>query len=304
MKALRRYMSGSNFFQICVTVILILFFCVELYPILYVISSSFSDPDAVMAGELVLWPIGFTLEGYEFVFQYKEIWMGYANTVLYTVAGTLLNLAVTLPCTYALSRDDLVGRGGLMVVFMVTMYVGGGLIPGYLNMKSFGLVNTRLIMIIDGALSVYNMIVARTFFANTIPGELTDAAKIDGCSDFGIFSRIVMPLSKAIVAVMGLYYGVGHWNSYFNAMIYLDDRKKYPLQMFLREILLDSKVMNQVNDNVEMTQEQIRIMQEAAKSANLVKYCVIIVATLPMMLIYPKLQKFFEKGVMIGSIKG
>ena len=254
MKALRRYMSGSDFFQICVTVILFLFFCVELYPILYVISSSFSDPDAVMAGELVLWPIGFTLEGYEFVFQYKEIWMGYANTVLYTVAGTLLNLAVTLPCAYALSRDDLVGRGGLMVVFMVTMYVGGGLIPGYLNMKSFGLVNTRLIMIIDGALSVYNMIVARTFFANTIPGELTDAARIDGCSDFGIFSRIVMPLSKAIVAVMGLYYGVGHWNSYFNAMIYLDDRKKYPLQMFLREILLDSKVMNQVNDNVEMTQ--------------------------------------------------
>ena len=214
MKALRRYMSGSNFFQICVTVILILFFCVELYPILYVISSSFSDPDAVMAGELVLWPIGFTLEGYEFVFQYKEIWMGYANTVLYTVAGTLLNLAVTLPCAYALSREDLVGRGGLMVVFMVTMYVGGGLIPGYLNMKSFGLVNTRLIMIIDGALSVYNMIVAWTFFANTIPGELTDAARIDGCSDFGIFSRIVMPLSKAIVAVMGLYYGVGHWNSY------------------------------------------------------------------------------------------
>lgn len=214
MKALRRYMSGSDFFQICVTVILFLFFCVELYPILYVISSSFSDPDAVMAGELVLWPIGFTLEGYEFVFQYKEIWMGYANTVLYTVAGTLLNLAVTLPCAYALSREDLVGRGGLMVVFMVTMYVGGGLIPGYLNMKSFGLVNTRLIMIIDGALSVYNMIVAWTFFANTIPGELTDAAKIDGCSDFGIFSRIVMPLSKAIVAVMGLYYGVGHWNSY------------------------------------------------------------------------------------------
>lgn len=126
MKALRRYMSGSDFFQICVTVILFLFFCVELYPILYVISSSFSDPDAVMAGELVLWPIGFTLEGYEFVFQYKEIWMGYANTVLYTVAGTLLNLAVTLPCAYALSREDLVGRGGLMVVFMVTMYVGGG----------------------------------------------------------------------------------------------------------------------------------------------------------------------------------
>lgn len=298
-----RFLRSDRFFQGMVTGILSIFFLVELYPILYVVSASFSAPDAVASGRLVLLPVDFTLEGYKYVLQYKEIWMGYANTILYTVLGTGVNLAVTLTCAYALSREELVGRNGLMVFFMIIMYVSGGLIPGYLNVKSLGLVNTRIYMVIDGAMSVYNMIVARTFFANSIPGELSEAARMDGCSDFGIFARVILPLSKACIAVQVLYYGVGHWNAYFNAMIYLKDRDKYPLQMFLREILIQSRIS--VNSAAAaVTTQEAELLAEMAKRAELVKYCVIIVATLPMMLLYPRLQKFFEKGVMIGSVKG
>lgn len=304
MNNLKRYVKGDHFFQVVITIILLLFFVIQIYPLLYVISASFSDADAVKAGELVLFPVGFNLEGYKFVLQYKDIWTGYLNTTFYTVAGTLLNLAVTLPCAYALSCEEVVGRNKIMVFFMITMYISGGLVPGYLNIKALGLVNTRAVMIINGALSVYNMIVARTFFASSIPNELKEAAKIDGSSTFGIFFRIVMPLSKAIIAVMTLYYGVAHWNAYFNAMIYLDDREKYPLQLFLREILMQSKLIGAAASNGSLTDDEMKMYEELARSADLVKYCVIIIATLPMMIIYPKLQKFFEKGVMIGSVKG
>lgn len=304
MKNLRRYINGDRFFQTVVTVLMVAFLIIELYPLVYVVSASLSDADAVAAGKLVLLPIGFTLEGYEYVFQNRDIWVGYGNTILYTVLGTCVNLVVTLPCAYALSRKELVGKGKIMVFFMITMYIGGGLIPSYLNVKSFGLLNTRTFMIIDGALSVYNLIVARTFFANSIPYEITEAARIDGCNDFGIFNKIVMPLSKALVAVMVLYYGVGHWNSYFSAMIYLNDRVKYPLQMFLRELLLQSNFIASAIASGNLPQEQIAYLEKIAKSADLVKYCVIVVAALPMMILYPKLQKFFEKGVMIGGVKG
>ncbi len=303
MSNLKKIINGDKFFQLIVTTLMCIFLCIELYPIIYVISASFSDVDAVASGKLVLLPVDFTLQGYKYVFQYKDIWIGYGNTILYTVLGTMVNLAVTLPCAYALSRDAVVGRGKIMIFFMITMYIGGGLIPGYLNVKSLGLLNSRIIMIIGGAVSVYNMIVARTFFASSIPYEITEAAKIDGCCDFGIFTKIVMPLSKAIVTVMVLYYGVGHWNAYFNAMIYLDDRSKFPLQMFLREILLQSKLAEQAINSAN-TPEEVEYYMELAKSAQLVKYCVIIIATIPMMIIYPRLQKFFEKGVMIGSVKG
>ena len=303
MSSIRKIVNGDKFFQLIVTLSMLIFLCIELYPIIYVISASLSDADAVAMGKLVLLPIDFTLEGYKYVFQYKDIWIGYGNTILYTVLGTMVNLAVTLPCAYALSRDSVVGRGKIMIFFMITMYISGGLIPGYLNVKSLGLLNTRMVMIIGGALSVYNMIVSRTFFASSIPYEITEAAKIDGCSDFGIFAKIVMPLSKAIVTVMTLYYGVGHWNAYFNAMIYLDDRSKFPLQMFLREILLQSKLAENMMNTV-MDPDELAYFEKLAESAQLVKYCVIIIATIPMMIIYPKLQKFFEKGVMIGSVKG
>ncbi len=304
MNHLKRYINGDKFFQTVINTILFLFLLIEVYPLLYVVSASFSDVDAVNAGKLVLWPIGFNVEGYKFVFQYREIWIGYANTIFYTVVGTLMNLAVTLPCAYALSCQEVVGRNKIMIFFMITMYISGGLVPDYLNLKSFGLINTRTVLIIVGALSVYNMIVARTFFATSIPNELKEAAKIDGCNDFGIFARIVMPLSKAITAVMVLYYGVAHWNSYFNAMIYLDDRSKLPLQMILREILLQSKFVKELAMTSGMTEVEAEMYQALVDAAELVKYCSIVVATLPMLIIYPKLQKFFEKGVMIGSIKG
>ncbi len=300
-----RYISGSKIFQIIVDVIIFVFLLIELYPIIYVVSCSFSDPEAVNTGKVLLWPVGFTLEGYKKVLTYADIWIGYGNTIFYTVVGTLINLAVTLPCAYALSRKDLAGNKYLMIFFMVTMYIGGGLIPAYLNVKSFGLLNSRAVLLILGALSVYNMIVARSFFSGSIPYELTEAAKIDGCDEFGIFSKVVMPISKPIIGVMTLYYGIGHWNSYFNAMIYLDDRKKFPLQMFLREILLQSKSLaDNMSQDSSLTIEEIVYFQEVQRQADLIKYCVIIVATLPIMIIYPKLQKYFEKGVMIGSVKG
>lgn len=301
---MKKYVSGDKFFQLMVNVILILFLCVELYPIIYVISASVSDPNAVAAGELVLLPVGFNLDGYKNVFQYRDIWVGYANTIFYTVVGTCVNLLLTLPCAYALSRKELVGRNWFMIFFMVTMYIGGGLVPTYLNVKSLGLVNTRTFMLINGAMSVYNMIVARTFFANTIPYEITESARIDGCSDVGIFAKIVMPLSKAIVTVMTLYYGVGHWNAYFSAMIYLEDRDKFPLQIILKKILLQNSISQMALSSGALTPQEALLYEEMAKTADKMKFCIIVVSALPMMIIYPRLQKFFEKGVMIGSVKG
>lgn len=305
MQKLKKYMSGSAFFQYAVNTLMFIFLLIMAYPLIYVVSCSFSDPDAVNAGKVILWPVGFTLKGYEKVFENTDIWIGYANTIFYTVVGTSINLLVTIPAAYALSRRELKGKNIFMIFFMVTMYIGGGLVPTYLVIKDLGLLNTRSLLVILGALSVYNMIVARTFFSSSIPYEITEAARIDGCDDISILTKIVLPLSKAIIVVLTLYYGIGHWNSYFNAMIYLKDREKYPLQMFLREILLLSKYeAENLMNGASMTLDEIAAIQEAAKNADLIKYCVIIVATLPMLLIYPKLQKYFEQGVMIGSVKG
>ncbi len=303
MNKFKTFIRKDGFFQSIVDIILILFLIIELYPVLYVISCSFSNPDMVTTGRILLLPKGFTIEGYKRILAYTDLWIGYANTIFYTILGTVLSLAVTLPCAYALSRRNLQGKRTILAYFMVTMYIGGGLIPTYLNMKSFGLVNNRLGILIIGALSVYNLLVARSFFANTIPYELTEAAKIDGADDFLIFSRIIMPLSKAITVVMIIYYGVGRWNSYFTEMIYLDDRNKYPLQLFLREILLQAKFTSVAAEGGYSVEDLI-LIQEMARTAELLKYCVIVVSTLPMMLVYPKLQKYFEKGVMLGSVKG
>ena len=304
MKTIRKQISGDKFFQLMVTIILTVFFIIELYPMLYVVFCSISNPDAVASGEVLLWPVGITLQGYQKVFQYRDLWIGYGNTIFYTLAGTALNLAITLPCAYAMSRKELMGRNQLMLFFMITMYVSGGLIPTYLNVKSFGLLDSRWCMVILGAISVYNMIVARTFFANSIPDEIIEAARIDGCNDFRIFGKIILPLSKAITGVLVLYYGTGHWNAYFDAMIYLDDRKKFPLQLFLREILIQSKFAEEALTDSTVSAEELAYLAELSKNADLMKYCIIIVSTVPLMFIYPKLQKFFEKGDMIGSVKG
>ena len=297
-----RVSRGDVVFLTLNTLFLVIFFLITLYPLIYVLSASFSDPDAVSGGRMVLWPVGFTLQGYEYIFKYQEIWSGYANTLFYTVFGTLFALLITIPCAYALSRRDLKGRGAVMMYFMITMYISGGMIPGYLNVQSLGLVDTRLFMVITGGLSVYNMIVARTFFSNSIPWELHEAARIDGASDFTTFFRIVLPLSKPILIVLMLYYGVAQWNSYFTAMMYLTDRAKFPLQLILKEILISSQIGQSSIEG--LTAEEISQIFQQEKTANLLKYGVIVVSSVPMLIIYPFLQKFFAKGVMIGSVKG
>ena len=300
-----RMSPGDRVFVVLNGFLLFLFFVATLYPILFVLSASFSDPTAVSTGKMILFPIDPTFQGYEFILQYKEIWTGYANTLFYTIVGTMWNLFLTLPCAYALSRRDMGSRGVIMAIFMVTMYFSGGLIPGYLNMRDLGLLDSRIGLVLNTSISVYNLIVARTFFANSIPWELHEASFLDGCTDFRIFLKIVLPLSSPIIAVLTLYYGVGHWNSYFSALIYLQDRTKYPLQVFLREILVQGRFAEALIQSGEaLSAEQMAELAKQSKTADMIKYGIIVVSTVPMMIIYPWMQKFFAKGVMIGSVKG
>ncbi|MNO32561.1 L-arabinose transport system permease protein AraQ [compost metagenome] len=256
----------------------------------------------VASGEMWLLPKGITFKGYEIVFQNSKIWTGYGNTILYTLLGTTINLVVTMPAAYALSRKDFVGRGFFMGMFMVTMFIGGGLVPTYMLVKGLGMVNTMWALVIPGAASIWNIIVSRTFFANSIPAELQDAAQIDGATNIRLFLRIVLPLSMPIIAVMALFYGVGHWNSYFGAMIYLNDDAKYPLQLVLRQILVLQEMQSQVGGIIDATAAAAQ--NNKAEIASLVKYGVIIVSTLPIIAVYPFLQRYFVQGVMIGSVKG
>jgi len=275
---------------------IILLLLIVLYPLIYVLSASISSPDAVGSGQVVLFPIGFTLEGYFRIFREKYILIGYRNTLYYTIAGTALNITLTLPCAYALSKKELPGRNVFMGIFLITMYFSGGMIPSFLLVRSLGLVNTRTILILLGAVSVYNVIISRTFFA-AIPKDLEEAAYIDGCSRTRTFTQIVLPISKALIGVMVLYYAVSHWNSYFSAMIYITNDNIKPLQLFLRRILIvDSTNYNMVGgDELEQNAEALK---------HLVKYSIIIVSSLPILILYPFLQKYFEKGILIGSIKG
>ena len=307
MKQKKRRMKlsvGERIFNTVNFLFLTTMFIITLYPLIYVVSASISNPTAVASGKMILWPIEPTLDGYNFVFKYKEIWTGYGNTIFYTVVGTLLNLLVTLPAAYALARKDMAGRGFIMTMFIVTMYFGGGLIPGYLNMNSFGLVNTRAVMLIGGLVNTYNLIVARTFFANSIPWELQEAAYLDGASTFKLFMKVVLPLSAPIIVVMTLYYGIAHWNQYFSALVYLRDRDLFPLQIILREILTQSQLSADALNEGGYTAAEIAEMQRMSDTANRMKYCVIVLSAAPMLAIYPWLQKYFAKGVMVGSVKG
>ncbi len=282
---------------------LIFMFVITLYPLIFVLSASISDPHKVSTGQMLLFPVDITFDGYKNLFAYRDLWVGYANSLFYTIGGTMFNLAATLPCAYALSRRDFKPRAIVMIFFLITMYFSGGLIPSYLNVKSFGLLNTRFYIMITGLVSVSNMIVCRTFYQNSIPWELQEAAMLDGATDFGMFIRIILPLSKAIIAVMCLYYGIAHWNSYFTPMIYLKNREYFPLQLILKEILTDANLSAQSLSS-EIDAEAIAQMLKVQDTANLLKYGVIVMATAPMMILYPFLQKYFEKGVMIGSVKG
>ncbi len=289
--------ADDRLLYLLVNTVLILFTLAVLYPIIYVISASFSNPVAVSAGRVVLWPIDPGLQGYRVVFSHRHILLGYRNTIFYTVVGTAINVAVTLLAAYPLSRRDFPFRRSLMFIFTFTMFFGGGLIPTYILMTQIGFINKVWALLIPGALSVYNMILVRTFLLNSIPGELLEAAQIDGCSDTRYFFTILLPRSKAVVAVITLFYAVGHWNSYFNAMIYINQLELFPLQIILRNIL----IANQVNLSEVQDAELLAGKQGMA---DLLKYSLIVVSSAPIIALYPFIQKYFIKGVMIGSIKG
>ena len=274
--------------------VLMIFIC--LLPLLNILARSLSSPQAVGAGEVFLLPKGFNIDGYRRVFLDPNIMTGYKNTLYYTVAGTSLNLILTLPCGYALSKGNLPGNKIFMGLFMFTMYFSGGIIPSFLLIRNLGLYNTRLVLIILGAVSVYNVIICRTFFAG-IPKELEEAAYIDGASVNLVFFRIILPLSKALIGVMVLYYAVGHWNAYFSAMMYTIDQQIQPLQLVLRRIL----ILDAMNEKMNEMEDAVH---EAYNTKQLVKFAVIVVSSLPVLIMYPFLQKYFDKGVMIGSIKG
>lgn len=267
-----------------------------LYPLFFIIIASFSDPSLVSLGKVILIPKGITFEGYEKIMQDSELWIGYRNTICYTTLGTLLNLGLTLTAGFALSRREMPFRRVIMSVFTITMFINGGLVPTFLLMRDLKLYNTFWIMILLNGISVYNLIICRTFFESTIPGELWDAAQVDGCTEFRFFFRIVLPLSGAVIAVLALYYAVGHWNSYFNAMIYLRDKELYSLQLVLRNIL----IANQYTDDMA----SLDVGADTSMKLQTMKYAIIVVSTVPMLIVYPFVQKHFVKGVMIGAVKG
>lgn len=297
MAAISRSREDKIFDRVCI-ILATFFLLIVLYPLVYILSCSISDPTLVGLGKVWLLPMGITLLGYKTVFQNPDIMTGYANTIFYTVSATLLNLALTLPAGYALSKKSLPGRSIFMIYLLITMYFSGGLIPQFLLVKKLDLLDTRLILIIIGAVSVYNTIITRTFF-QSIPSELEEAATIDGCSTPRMFLTIVLPLSKALIGVMTLYYGVSHWNSYFGALIYISDEKKKPLQLVLREILVTSQLASSAADA-----QSAESMYEAEKLKLFLKYSVIVVSSAPLLIVYPFLQKYFDKGVLLGSVKG
>lgn len=285
--------DGAN--VIIMAILLIVF----TWPLWFVVIASFSNPNQVWNGNVILLPKEFTLIAYETLMDYKRIWTGYANTIFYTVAGTLVNLIMTVCAAYPLSRKDFVPRNFFMFMFMLTMYFSGGLIPTYLIVNKMHLIDTRWAMIIPGACAIYNVIITRTYFMNSIPASLQEAATLDGANTFQYLMKVVLPLSKPIIAVVGLYYAVAHWNDFYTALIYLNDEKLLPLQSFLRDMLMSSK----------MTLTDMQGLDAAAAEAKMhlaqtLKYSVIIVSTVPVLCVYPFIQKYFVKGVMIGSVKG
>lgn len=301
MNAIKKWKSlswSTKIFDICNYTLMILIILVCLYPLYNVVIVSFST----QVTQVYLWPKNFSLLAYSTVLKQKDVWVGYLNTIFYAVGAVLSGLAVTLPCAYALSRKDFIGGGFVMKLLMVTMFIGGGTVPGYLNMYSLGLVNTRLVVIICGLMSTYNIIIARTFFKTTIPEELLEATQMDGCGNGRFFVKIVLPLSKPIIAVLALYAGVAQWNSYFSEMIYLRDYDKYPVTLVLRRYLstietLESMISDGLIEDVDAAMSTVQL-------ASVMQYCLIVITTAPMLIVYPFIQKYFAKGVMIGSVKG
>lgn len=289
--------ASDKVFMTLVYIMLIFVLIIVLFPLIYVVSASFSSPGAVVRGDVWLWPVEPTLKGYTAVFKNPKILSGFYNSFYYMVVGTVINLIMTVLCAYPLSRKEFKGRNVISGLLVFTMYFSGGMVPTYMVVQKLGLIDTRWAMILPVALSVWNVILCRTFIASNIPDALYEAASIDGCTPFQFMLRIVVPLSAPILAVLALYYGIGHWNTYFNAMIYLNSSSLQPLQIRLREIL----VLNKVDPTMIA---DVRELSEKQGLTDLLKYSVIVVASVPVMCIYPFVQKYFVKGVMIGAVKG
>jgi len=292
-----RRSNADTLFDAFVLVVMILFLLICLYPLYFVLIASVSDPVKVSAGKVLLFPNGFTLDGYARIFRYQKIWIGYRNTLFYTTLGTTINVVITVMAGYALSRKDLRGRRPFLLLFSFTMFFSGGMIPTYMVVNGLGLIDKVWAMVLPNALAVWNLMITRSYFETTIPDELLDAAFIDGCGNLRFFGQIVIPLSKAIVSVMVLFYAIGHWNTFFNALIYLTTSTKFPLQLILRDILIAAQP-----DPTMM--EDMTSLIEKQKLAELLKYGVIIVASVPVLILYPFVQRYFVSGIMVGSIKG
>ncbi len=297
-----RESRSDRAFSVLNTTLVVIIVALTAYPLYFTIIASVSDPYKVVNGSVFILPSGLTFEAYQGVIGESQIWIGYRNTIFYTVCGTFLNLVITIPCSYVMSKRYLPGRTIISWYFLTVMYISGGLIPTYMLVKQLGLMETPWVLIILGGMNVYNMIVARSYYASSIPNELYEAATIDGCGEWSAFCKIALPLSTPIIAVIGLYYGVSHWNSYFNALIYASSRKLQPLQLVLRNML----ILNQDAFDIENTTsaDDIAYMARKAYLAQTMKYALIFVASAPVMCAYPFLQRYFVKGVMIGSIKG
>lgn len=282
-------------------VLVLIIVAIITYPLIYIVSASISDPVAVSSGRVWLWPVDITLDGFKIVFQNKDIWLGYKNTIIYVVVGIAFHLMLLIPSAYALSRPQIKYKMLLMWFILFTMLFNGGMIPTYLVVKNLNLLNTMWAIVIPGALGAWSVLVAHSFFKQTIPNQLVEAAKIDGANDYYIFFRIAIPLSMPIIVVMSLFHGVSMWNQYFSALIYLTDKSLYPLQLILREIL----VLNEIGtgESVQQITGSAGSFEDQIKTAAQIKYAVMIVSTLPLIVIYPFLQRFFVQGVLIGSVK-
>ena len=289
--------TGDQMFYLISGLILTAIFLLILYPCIFVVSASFSSGTAVQSGKVILWPVDISFVGYDTVFHNVNIWKGFINSLFYTFAGTIINVTLTMLAAYPLSRKDLVGRDKLMLFFTFTMFFNGGIITNYILVSKLGLIDTRWSMLLPGAMSIYNMIIARTFLQNSIPNELLEAAELDGCTDIQYLFQVVLPLSKEVLAVLVLFYGVAHWNTYFNAMIYLRNRELFPLTLFLKEILISGQIDPSTVSDPELA-------EKVSQLAGVIKYSLIVVSMVPVMIVYPFVQKYFVKGVTIGAVKG
>lgn len=294
-KKIRRS-KADRIFDVFLYVITGLMILITLYPMYFILIASISNPTDVSAGNITFYPKGFTLKGYGKLFEYTQLWTGYGNTILYAVFGTVFSLIANIPAAYAISRKDLVGRKLFTIFFLIPMFFTGGLIPTYMTIQDFNLLDTRLVMVLPFCVVTYYIIVARTFFANSLPDGLYEAAQIDGCGNLRFFFQMVLPLSKAVIAVIALWTAVGQWNSYFNALIYLRSADLQPLQIILRNILISNQTISAMATGSAAV--------EAKQFADLIKYAVIVVSSAPIMCMYPFVQKYFNQGVMIGALKG